>query len=114
MLIRFGVWLETHCYQFSLDLRSVFNWNVKQIFVFVVAEYRSTSNVSIASFHQQRFFYLFLPYVLQVLNQVVIWDAIVRTKKDAYLKFTDRNVEYFLADQYDELRYFLRFLGVTM
>ena len=38
------------------DLRSVFNWNVKQLFVYVTAEYETDANV---------------------LNQVVVWDTII-------------------------------------
>ena len=38
------------------DLRSVFNWNVKQLFVYVTAEYETEANV---------------------LNQVVVWDTII-------------------------------------
>ena len=38
------------------DLRSVFNWNVKQLFVYVTAEYETDANV---------------------LNQVVVWDSII-------------------------------------
>lgn len=40
----------------NADLRSVFNWNVKQIFVYITAEYETEANV---------------------LNQVVVWDAII-------------------------------------
>lgn len=46
------------------DLAPAFNWNVKQLFVFVVAEYRSKTNP---------------------LNQVVIWDKIIEHPKDAKL-----------------------------
>ena len=38
------------------DLEKAFNWNVKQLFVFVVAEYRSKKHP---------------------LNQVVVWDTII-------------------------------------
>ena len=38
------------------DLRSVWNWNVKQLFVYVTAEYETKPNV---------------------LNQVVVWDTII-------------------------------------
>lgn len=66
------------------DLSSVFNWNVKQIFVYVIAEYESEKNAK---------------------NQVVIWDKIVQTKDvAAKLQFQDEGVEYFLSDQYDQLR----------
>ena len=40
----------------NADLRSVFNWNVKQLFVYITAEYETEANV---------------------LNQVVVWDTIV-------------------------------------
>ena len=65
------------------DLTSVFNWNVKQLFVFVVAEYATPTNE---------------------LNQVVIWDKIIQTKADAKIQFTKDRAEYFLADQFNELR----------
>lgn len=62
----------------------MFNWNVKQLFVYVVAEFESASNAR---------------------NQVVIWDKIVQTKEAAsQLQFQDEGVKYFLADQHDELR----------
>lgn len=65
------------------DLRSVFNWNVKQLFVVVQAEYTSTSNVR---------------------NQMVLWDRIITRRKDARLKLKNERSEYFLSDQHDELR----------
>ena len=40
----------------NADLRSLFNWNVKQLFVYVTAEYETEANV---------------------LNQVVVWDTII-------------------------------------
>ena len=67
----------------GIDLRSVFNWNVKQLFVIVLAEYTSTSNIR---------------------NQVVLWDNIITKRKKARLKFKNERTEYFLSDQYDELR----------
>ncbi|KAF0686661.1 Aste57867_21503 [Aphanomyces stellatus] len=70
-------------FDLDADLSSVFNWNTKQLFVYVVAEYASASNVK---------------------NEVVVWDAIVPTRHDAHLVREHENVKYFLADQYDELR----------
>lgn len=62
----------------------MFNWNVKQIFVYVIAEYESARNAK---------------------NQVVLWDKIVQTKEAAKkLQFRDEGIEYFLRDQFDELR----------
>ena len=46
----------------SFDLSSVYNWNVKQIFVFLVAEYESPSNRR---------------------NEVVVWDHVAQTPRDA-------------------------------
>ncbi|CAM6127140.1 unnamed protein product [Calypogeia fissa] len=46
----------------SGDLRSVFTWNTKQLFVFVVAEYKTPKNQ---------------------INQVSLWDLIVERKEDA-------------------------------
>ncbi|KAG1685355.1 hypothetical protein DVH05_008459 [Phytophthora capsici] len=74
----------TLSFDLDADLSTVFNWNVKQLFVYVVAEFESTSNAR---------------------NQVVIWDKIVQTKEAAsLLQFQDEGVKYFLADQHDELR----------
>ncbi|TYZ66439.1 hypothetical protein PybrP1_002412 [[Pythium] brassicae (nom. inval.)] len=74
----------TLSFDLDADLSSVFNWNVKQIFVYVIAEYESTRNAK---------------------NQVVIWDKIVQTKEAAAkLQFAEEGIEYFLRDQYDELR----------
>lgn len=74
----------TLAFDLDADLSSVFNWNVKQLFVYVVAEYSSPRNA---------------------LNRVVIWDKIVQTKEHAAaLRFDDEGVKYFLADQHDELR----------
>ncbi|RLO00789.1 hypothetical protein DYB28_006018 [Aphanomyces astaci] len=70
-------------FDLDADLSSVFNWNTKQLFVYVVAEYTSASNV---------------------VNQVVVWDAIVPTRADARLQFADENVKYFLADETNQLR----------
>ncbi|CAK4076446.1 unnamed protein product [Aphanomyces euteiches] len=65
------------------DLSSVFNWNVKQLFVYVVAEYVSATNVK---------------------NEVVVWDLIIPTRDEARIARVNENVKYFLADQYNELR----------
>jgi len=36
---------------FCLDLDNLFNWNVKQLFVYLTAEYMTTNNVCISSLH---------------------------------------------------------------
>eukprot|EP00750_Incisomonas_marina_P006449 INCI14558.1.p1 GENE.INCI14558.1~~INCI14558.1.p1 ORF type:complete len:180 (+),score=35.05 INCI14558.1:168-707(+) len=70
-------------FDLECDLSSVFNWNVKQLFVMVTAEYATKSN----------------PF-----NQVVIWDQIVETPEDAVIRFYNKRNKYLLIDQYDELR----------
>jgi signal peptidase complex subunit 3 len=70
-------------FDINADLRSVFNWNTKQLFCFVVVEYKSKSNE---------------------LNQVVVFDKIVQKKEDAHLKYKNVFNKYVLVDQYDELR----------
>jgi len=65
------------------DLTPAFNWNVKQLFVFVVAEYRTKTNP---------------------LNQVVVWDKIIEYQTNAKLRMDKATVEYGLIDQGTELR----------
>ncbi|EEY54545.1 signal peptidase complex subunit 3, putative [Phytophthora infestans T30-4] len=74
----------TLSFDLDADLSSVFNWNVKQLFVYVMADFETASNSR---------------------NQVVVWDKIVQTMEAAsQLQLQDEGVKYFLADQYDELR----------
>merc|ERR1719214_7712 len=47
------------------DLQSVWNWNVKQLFVYITAEYETEANV---------------------LNQVVVWDTIINDKPSAWIR----------------------------
>jgi signal peptidase complex subunit 3 len=70
-------------FDMQADLTSVFNWNTKQLFCFIVAEYKSKSND---------------------LNQVVMWDKVVASPAEA--KLTLKNVfnKYMLVDEHDELR----------
>ena len=46
-------------------MRSVFNWNVKQLFVYVTAEYETEANT---------------------LNQVVVWDQIISHPSQAWIR----------------------------
>lgn len=65
------------------DLRPAWHWNMKQLFVFVLAEYDSSVNS---------------------LNQVIIWDKIIKTPDQALLKKKKEFVKYSLIDQGKELR----------
>nr|CCA14374.1 signal peptidase complex subunit 3 putative [Albugo laibachii Nc14] len=73
----------TIAFDLKADLSSIFNWNVKQIFLYIIAEFETPQNK---------------------LNEVVIWDWIIGKKEDADLDYDDEMVKYFLASQYDDLR----------
>jgi len=64
--------------QIDADLRSVFNWNVKQLFVYVTAEYETDANV---------------------LNQVVVWDQIISEPQHAWIRSSSVANKYSLTDQ---------------
>lgn len=70
-------------FDLDADLTAVFNWNTKQLFVYVVAEYETEKNS---------------------LNQVVVWDKIILEAEDAHLKLKKQYVKYPLIDMHDELR----------
>lgn len=70
-------------FDINADLRPAFHWNLKQLFVFVVAEYTSAANV---------------------LNQVIIWDKIIKATDDAWIRESNVFVKYALIDQGQELR----------
>lgn len=70
-------------FDLDADLRGVFNWNVKQLFVFVTARYATKTN----------------PF-----NEVVIWDRVVNRTADARLRLTDVFNEHPILDQGTELR----------
>mmetsp|Transcript_23139 Transcript_23139/g.31695 ORF Transcript_23139/g.31695 Transcript_23139/m.31695 type:complete len:170 (-) Transcript_23139:85-594(-) len=70
-------------FDIQADLRPAFHWNLKQLFVFVLAEYESNANP---------------------LNQVIIWDKIIKSPSEAYLRETNEFVKYALIDQGKELR----------
>lgn len=61
-----------------------FHWNIKQLFVYVVASYKSETNPK---------------------NQIVIWDKIVEaTDESKVINVTNVYVKYALVDQANELR----------
>ncbi|KAK8766840.1 hypothetical protein V5799_006382 [Amblyomma americanum] len=59
------------------DLTQLFNWNVKQLFLYVTAEYETESNA---------------------LNQVVLWDKIIRRGDNAVLDYKNLNTKYYFWD----------------
>lgn len=61
----------------------MFNWNVKQLFVYVSASY---------------------PTVRNGTNEVVVWDKVVNNTKDAVLRYVNEFNKYPLVDRKQELR----------
>ena len=65
------------------DFERVFNWNTKQLFLYMTAEYETKKNV---------------------LNQVVLWDYIMlRSDKSYKLKLRDETTKYYFWDDGDGL-----------
>lgn len=118
-------------FDLQADLSQAFNWNVKQLFVFVVAEFATPTNVSAPDAHAKRASWArcsHAPGVVPVadtteplsaerpqppfatlvtsqkLNQVVIWDHVVPDAESAVLKYADEPNKYPLVDQGTELR----------
>lgn len=67
-------------------MKPAFHWNVKQLFVYVVASYETSS---------------------KVINDVVIWDKIIEnidSDADKHIQEENVFVKYALVDQGNELR----------
>jgi len=64
-------------FNLKTDLQPLFNWNVKQLFLYLVAEYETKNNQ---------------------LNQVVLWDKIIRRGENAYLDLHEMNCKYYFFD----------------
>nr|CAB3266525.1 signal peptidase complex subunit 3-like [Phallusia mammillata] len=71
--------------QFSLkaNMTPVFNWNCKQLFLYLLAEYETTKNK---------------------VNQVVLWDKIIMRGQDANLNINKMNTKYYFFDDGSDLR----------
>mmetsp|Transcript_8684 Transcript_8684/g.16855 ORF Transcript_8684/g.16855 Transcript_8684/m.16855 type:complete len:177 (+) Transcript_8684:92-622(+) len=65
------------------DLTSLFNWNVKQLFVWVAAEYRTKTYTK---------------------NQVILWDYVVEDVDEAHILLKDEKLKYELTSFEKELR----------
>ncbi|VDD83855.1 unnamed protein product [Mesocestoides corti] len=55
------------------NVETLFNWNVKQIFIFLAAEYKTLTNEH---------------------NQVVLWDKIIRRGEDYNINYKSMNGKY--------------------
>lgn len=70
-------------FDLQADLTSLFNWNVKQIFLYLTAEYETENNV---------------------LNQVVLWDKIIQRGENAVLDYRSMNSKYYFWDDGNGLK----------
>lgn len=70
-------------FDINADLNDIFNWNVKQLFVYLTAEYETSNNK---------------------INQVVLWDKIIRRGENAALDYKDLKAKYYFYDDGHGLR----------
>ncbi|CAO1294546.1 unnamed protein product [Diamesa tonsa] len=70
-------------FDLQTDLSGLFNWNVKQLFLYLTAEYQTENNE---------------------LNQVVLWDKIILRGENAMLDFKNMNTKYYFWDDGNGLR----------
>jgi len=70
-------------FDMNADLTDLFNWNVKELFVYLTAEYETPSNK---------------------INQVVLWDKIIKRGEDAVLNYNDLKSKYYFFDDGHGLR----------
>ncbi|CAG0902561.1 unnamed protein product, partial [Cyprideis torosa] len=64
-------------FDLKADLTSLFNWNVKQLFLYLTAEYETPNNK---------------------LNQVVLWDKIIQRGENPILDYHGLNTKYYFWD----------------
>ncbi|KAG8836000.1 hypothetical protein FRC18_012080 [Serendipita sp. 400] len=77
---------EAAFFEFNIDadLRPLFHWNTKQVFVYLSAEYTNGKGLE---------------------NEVVIWDRIVRRQRDARIRIENGQNKYFFKDHSGSFRF---------
>jgi len=70
-------------FDLQTDLSGIFNWNVKELFLYLMAEYETKDNE---------------------LNQVVLWDKILLRGENAVLDFKNMNTKYYFWDDGNGLK----------
>lgn len=70
-------------FDLKADLNRLFNWNVKELFLYLTAEYKTKDNE---------------------LNQVVLWDKILLRGENALLDYKNVNTKYYFWDDGNGLR----------
>ena len=69
---------------YQIDLRPIWNWNVKQIFLYLSAEYIDNKTDKI--------------------SEIVLWDKIIQSSSDSDLYSVNERMKYVLRDFYKDLR----------
>lgn len=75
-------------FDLKADFTSLFNWNVKELFLYLTAEYKTTDNE---------------------LNQVVLWDKILLRGENAALDLKNMNTKYYFWDDGTGLKWVWRY-----
>lgn len=70
-------------FDLNLDLTHLFNWNTKQLFLYLTAEYKTANNE---------------------LNQVVLWDKIIQRGENCVLDYKSMNTKYYFWDDGNGLK----------
>ena len=70
-------------FDLKVDLEPLFNWNVKQLFLYLSAEYSTPRNA---------------------VNQVVLWDKIIQRGENAVLDYRSMNTKYYFWDDGNGLK----------
>jgi len=70
-------------FDLQADLNPLFNWNVKQLFLYLTAEYVTPNNA---------------------VNQVVLWDKIILRGDNARLDYRSMNTKYYFWDDGNGLK----------
>ncbi len=70
-------------FDLQADLTPLFNWNVKQLFLYLSAEYSTPRNS---------------------VNQVVVWDKIIQRGENAVLDYRSMNTKYYFWDDGNGLK----------
>lgn len=65
------------------DLTTLFDWNVKQLFVYLIAEYETSYNS---------------------INQIILWDKIILRGDNAVLDYNNMNTKYYFWDDGNGLK----------
>ncbi|EDO18847.1 hypothetical protein Kpol_1023p16 [Vanderwaltozyma polyspora DSM 70294] len=71
-------------FDLDVDLSSLFNWNTKQVFIYLTAEYDGSKKPNTKSV-------------------VTFWDKIITSKKDAVLKLSNQKSKYTVWDLEDKM-----------